>query len=200
MYTPMLPTTPRRRLPDDMAKTPNSSPPTAFSDITDLFSEATILSDAPDGLLENHPAFSTPIRPPIEQDIIQEDYNEGEWQDIDNNIDNPTTDFSSESLSANAISVKLERILRAIRAERWTMRNFLEAFVQETDTAGRKIKLKVRGYRSHRGRRNTITDALNTQPFQGIIHDSSILAVPAYMKELANLRATEEPLLSSRLT
>jgi hypothetical protein len=63
---------------NDMAKTPNSSPPTAFSDITDLFSEATILSDAPDGLLENHPAFSTPIRPPIEQDIIQEDYNEGE--------------------------------------------------------------------------------------------------------------------------
>ncbi|KAN0081857.1 hypothetical protein V8E54_003155 [Elaphomyces granulatus] len=85
------------------------APPTAFSDITDLFSEATILSDAPDGLLENHPAFSTPIRPPIEQDIIQEDYNEGEWQDIDNNIDNPTTDFSSESLSANAIWIRATR-------------------------------------------------------------------------------------------
>ena len=52
--------------------------PSQTSPIYILFSEATILSDAPDGLLENHPAFSTPIRPPIEQDIIQEDYNEGE--------------------------------------------------------------------------------------------------------------------------
>jgi len=97
----MLPTTPRRRLPDDLSKTPNSSPPAPFfSDVTDIFSEATILSDAPDGLLENPPAFSTPLRPSIEQDNIQEDYNDEEWQDIDNNIDSPTTDFASESLTA----------------------------------------------------------------------------------------------------
>jgi hypothetical protein len=82
MYTSMLPTTPRRRLPDDLSKTPNSSPPAPFfSDVTDIFSEATILSDASDGLLENPPAFSTPLRPSIEQDNIQEDYNDEEWQD-----------------------------------------------------------------------------------------------------------------------
>jgi hypothetical protein len=44
-----------------MAKTPNSSTPTAFSDITDLFSEATILSDAPDGLLSNKTSFRKTI-------------------------------------------------------------------------------------------------------------------------------------------
>jgi hypothetical protein len=194
MYTSMLPTTPRRRLPDDLSKTPNSSPPAPFfSDVTDIFSEATILSDAPDGLLENPPAFSTPLRPSIEQDNIQEDYNDEEWQDIDNNIDSPTTDFASESLTANTIAARLERILRAIRAERWTMRDFLAAFVQETDTTGRKIMLSVRGYRSPRGRRNTIADALNSQPLQGVIHESSTSAVPTFIKELANLRAAEEP-------
>ena len=80
---------------------------------------------------------------------------EEEWQDIDNNIDSLTTDFASESLSANTIAARLERILRAIHTERWTMRDFLAAFVQETNTTGRKIMLSVRGYRSLRGRRNT---------------------------------------------
>jgi hypothetical protein len=73
----MLPTTPRRRLPDGLTKLLDSSPP-AF------------LSDAPDGLLENPPIFSTPLRPSIEQDNIQEDYSEEEWEDIDNDIDNLT--------------------------------------------------------------------------------------------------------------
>ena len=196
----MLPTTPRHRLSDDLSKTPNSSPPGPFfSDVIDLFSEATILSDAPDGLLENPPTFSTPLRPSIEQDNIQEDYNEEEWQDVDNSIDNLTTDFASESLSANTIAARLERILRVIRVERWTMQDFLTAFVQETDTTGRNIMLSVRGYRSPRGRRNIFADALNSQPLHGVIresgviHESSTSAVPTFIKELANLRATKEP-------
>ena len=190
----MLPTTPRRRLPDDLAKTPNSSPPaTLFSGANDLFSEATIFSDAPDGLLENPPAFSAPGSPSIEQDGIQEDYNEEEWQDIDNNIDGLTTDFASESLSATAIAAKLERIIRAIRTERWTVRDFLAAFVQETDTAGRKIIPNVRGYKSPKVRRSMVAEALDTQPFQGVVRESSTSAVPTYLKELSNLRAAEEP-------
>ena len=69
LYKRMLPTTPRHRLSDDL----KFEPAPFFSDVTDLFSEATILSDAPDGLLENPPTFST-LRPSIEQDNIQEDY------------------------------------------------------------------------------------------------------------------------------
>ena len=188
-----MPTTPRHRLPDDLAKTPNSSPPAPFfSDTNDLFSKATF-SDAPDGLLENPPAFSTPLRPSIEQGSIQEDYNEEEWQDVDNNIDSLTTDFASESLPAGTIAAKLERILRSICTEKWTVRDFLSAFVQETDTAGKKIILNVRGHKSPRARRSMVADALNTQPFQGVIHESSTSAVSTYIKELANLRAAEEP-------
>jgi hypothetical protein len=73
------------------------------------------------------------------------------------------------------------------------MRDFLAAFVQETDTTGKKIILNVRGYRSPKGRRNTVADALKTQPFQGVIHESSTSTVQTFIKELADLRATEEP-------
>jgi hypothetical protein len=42
------------------------------------------------------PRISTPLRPSIEQDNTQEDYNnEWEWQDIDNDSNSLTADFSS---------------------------------------------------------------------------------------------------------
>ena len=58
-------------------------------------------------------------------------------------------------------------------------------FLQETDTTGRKIMLSVMDI-DHRGGGEI---QFKSQPFQGVIHESSTSTVQTFIKELANLGA-----------
>jgi hypothetical protein len=64
--------------------------------------------------------------------------------------------------SAQATARKIQSILRAIRKRKWSLRQFLEMFIEETDSRGNEILVSSRKLRTPSQRREYLRDTLSS--------------------------------------
>jgi hypothetical protein len=166
----MDPSTPTRRAPATSARVDPSSPLTVFN--SDVF-----------------PPSSPPqaSRPDIQS--IDEDG----WGDIgsESEDDINTADLADDqSCTAGSIVNKLKVVFGALRAVRWDLSDFLEAFIQEKDSNGQVIIWKGGRYtKEPKHRRRIMREALDRPAIRALQGD--ILHIPTAKAELEQLRTTK---------
>ena len=92
-------------------------------------------------------------------------------------------------LPAKGIAQRLSKVLNTIRAQRWSVEEFLNAFVQEYDSRGEKIIIKGRRHIKTASRRRDLFKRVLDQPtFRQSF--GSYVYVPSLLSEFQALRTT----------
>src|SRR5271156_1501281 len=126
------------------------------------FQSASVNPSSPLSSLPSHtPVPSSPPRPPrAARDYFAHRNHEPESEtDSDSDIDSDDANETRRD-SAQATARKIQSILQEIGKRKWSLRQFLEEFIKETDSQGNEILVSSRKLRTPSQRPEYLRDAL----------------------------------------